>query len=81
MSAYSNYDFDGTYEIIHSYKDRYPHTVCAVNTPTGAVFIDTTQETHWYGSREDLVTTKTSVFIPGVFWDAGEGCFVKIGAK
>lgn len=80
MSAYKDHVFDGSEYIVHQ-SGSFHST--AMNVPTGVVYISNMQERSFGG--EDHVghtrTVRNIVFIPGVFWDDEEECFVKIGAK
>jgi len=80
MSAYSDCSFNGYKAIVHKATDYY---ATAMNVPTGVVYAENIAELSFGGEdhtghrRENRI----AVFIPGVFWDAEQDCFVKIGKK
>ena len=80
MSAYKDHVFDGSEYIVHQ-SGSFHST--AMNVPTGVVYILNMVERS-FGGEDHMGHTRTVrniVFIPGVFWDAEQDCFVKIGAK
>ena len=80
MSAYKDHIFDGSRYLVHQ-NETFSST--AMNVPTGVVYISNMVELSFGGEDHTGLTrtVRNIVFIPGVFWDAEQDCFVKIGAK